>query len=206
MKKEIEKLVNELERVDRSLEDSNIKKYLKIANLVKQIEAICKEEKITTRSVLQNCRVIDSKLQRAKRIAKTIEWMNSNQISVDGLGVGHYEDIFRLRNKMKENEFEPTQIKAKVMEYVKRAENEKQNLIRKEFLPSREKTSKEVAFTEFIEFCKAQIGLREKSPVISRTADFRKIAYIIHTATRQYAKELELLVKSISVNVRNYYD
>jgi len=197
-------IIKEMEKVDRMLEDSSLKKYHRIAELAIELEQAAKEEKRKLADVYKNTVLLKSKVDRAKRIRKVQEWLSEQQIKYDRLGIGHFEDIFRIKNKFY-NMGCPDEAKAEAERYISLVEDVKQNTLRKEFLPPREKSSKEVAFQEFIEFLKYKLGFREKAPVITRVADCKKIAFLVHQYTRDDAKQVEQLIRSITVNVRNAY-
>jgi len=200
----VESIIKEMEKVDKSLEDASLKKYERLAKLDEELRQVAKENKIKLVDIYKNSLILKSKIDRARRIEKVKEYLSEKRINHPPLGVAHYEDIFRIKNKWYK-QGDPNTAREEIELYLSQVEEVNQSELRKNFLPPKEKTAKEKTFIEFIEFCKAQIGLREKSPVITSPADFRKIAYVIHAATRQYAKELELLIKAITVNVHKAY-
>jgi len=197
-------ILKEMERVDRALEDSSLKKYEKIAELAEELEKVAKEEKRKISDIYKDTTVVKSKIDRAKRIKKVQTWLYEQQIQYERLGIGHFEDIFRIKNKFY-NMGCPDEAKEEAERYISMVNDIKQNILRKEFLPPREKSSKEVAFQEFVEYLKYKLGLREKAPIITKVSDCRKIAFIVHNITRDDAKMVENLIKAITVNVRNVY-
>jgi len=193
-------ILKEMERVDRMLEDSSLKKYQQMAELAAELEQAAKEEKRKLADIYKGTVLLKSKVDRAKRIKKVQEWLSEQHIQYDRLGIGHFEDIFRLKNKYYA-EGDPEYAKEEVIRYISLVKDVKQNVLRKEFLPTKEKSNREIAFQEFMEYLKYKLGLREKPPVITKVADCKKIAFLVHQYTRDDAEQIKKLIKAITINV-----
>jgi len=200
----INTILKEMERIDRALEDSSLKKYERIAELAGELEQAAKEEKKKLKDIYKDTTVVKSKVDRAKRIQKIRQWLSEQKIQYDRLGVGHFEDLFRIKNKWY-SQGEIGIAKEEIQMYISQVEEINQVELRKHFLPPKEKTSREIAFAEFVEYLKYKLGFRDKAPVITRVADCKKIAFLVHQYTRDDAEQVKKLVKAITVNVHRTY-
>jgi len=199
--KEIKGLIKSMERVDKAMEDTCVKKYLELARLFKELKDLCKKQQIKISDALQQTNLPTSKLQRSIRIADVYQYLTSKNYKIPSyLAIVHYEDIFRIRNRYKDVPNEEKEII--IQSYLNDVKKKKQTDLHKEYLPS-DTDQWKTHINEYISYLKSQFSKSSKS--ITLHADHYIIANKLYPIIYSHVREYQKLQKSIVQFITSLY-